>query len=500
MSQEKNVGRRQWLRLTGGVVGGLIVGGAVGYLAKPPVEVPGPTTTVTATGAPVTVTATATPTPTPTPTEAVDFYVNPQLAGTELNIMAYDTIDTVQAKKFIDEFQTITGIKPIWTVMGEGTANDKLSLEFAAKSGTFALDYNSMDGSFVYNNAIAGNCLPLNDWFAKCPKEYNFDDVLKPTVAASSTDDGTIYGSLWDCGNHWLAYRKDLFDAENVKVPTNLDELVAAAEHFYRPDKGLYGITLFGTPDLFPFFQWDMFIWGCGGKHLDETTMEPLANSPEVIEGTDYYAKLGKYAVDWSNSEINKPTTYFSAGKAAMELNFVTALAPVLDPTTSVVYDKTGFAPWPGKVAQPNILTATGYSVNAYSNPKEQEAAFSLLTFLTSPHVQSQALKPNYGWPPMRASVVEAPENQPDVNTKWGWMAPTIKAIISAQKPGTKGATSVAASPLPRIPKPGVSFAYMKIIYTNFAKIVAGQWTAEQAMDQSQKDLVDLFKTNGLLK
>jgi ABC-type glycerol-3-phosphate transport system substrate-binding protein len=79
-------------------------------------------------------------------------------------------------------------------------------------------------------------------------------------------------------------------------------------------------------------------------------------------------------------------------------------------------------------------------------------------------------------------------------------MAPTIQAIISAQPPGTKGAASVAASPLPRIPKPGVSFDYMKIIYTNFAKIVAGQWTAEQAMDQSQTQLVDLFKTNGLLK
>jgi hypothetical protein len=100
----------------------------------------------------------------------------------------------------------------------------------------------------------------------------------------------------------------------------------------------------------------------------------------------------------------------------------------------------------------------------------------------------------------MRASVVEAPENQPDVNTKWGWMAPTIKAIIAAQPPGTKGAKSVAASPLPRLPKPGVSFGYMKIIYTNFAKIVAGTWTAEQAMNQSQKDLVDLFKTEGLLK
>ena len=476
-----------------GVAAAAVIAG-VGYEAyQMSTPAPAAMTSTTSMMSPTSVTSSSA-----TSSAVVDYYVNPSLAGTQLNIMAYDTIDTVNMKKFIPEFQSVTGINPVWTVMAEGDANDKLSLEFAAKSGTFAFDYNSMDGSFVYNNAIAGNCLPLNDWFQKVPASYNFNDVLKPTVLADSTDDGTIYGSLWDCGNHWLAYRKDLFEADGIPVPTNLDELVAAAEHFYQPDKGLYGITLFGTPDLFPFFHWDMFIWACGGRHLDPATMQPTVDTPEVLDGTTYYAQLGKYAIDWANSEINKPTTYFAAGKAAMELNFVTALAPVLDPTTSVVYDKVGFAPWPGKVSQPNILTATGFSVNAYSSPTAQEAAFSLLSFFTSPHIQAQALNAGYGWPPMRGSVVQAPENQPDTNPTWGWMSPTVEAIISAQPPGTPGATSVAAAPLPRIPKPGVSFGYLKIIYTNFAKIVAGQWTPEQFCQQSQTQLEQLFQSQGV--
>lgn len=479
-----------------GVAAAAVIAGA-GYEAYQMSTTPAAMSTTTSAMSAAT-SATISPTTSPTATEILDYYINPQLAGTNLNIMAYDTIDTVNAKKFIPEFEAATGINTIWTVMPESDANDKLSLEFAAKSGTFALDYNSMDGSFVYNNAIAGNCLALNDWFDKVPAAYNLSDVLKPTVAADSTDDGTIYGSLWDCGNFWLAYRKDLFEADGINVPTNLDELVAAAEHFYQPDKGLYGVSLFGTPDLFPFFEWDLFIWACGGAHLDPVTKQPSVNTPEVIEGTNYYAQLGKYAIDWADSEINKTTTYFAAGKSAMALNFVTALAPVLDPTTSVVYDKTGFAPWPGKVAQPNILTATGYSVNAYSAPAAQEAAFSLLTFFTSPHVQSQALNPGFGWPPMRASVVQAPQNQPNTNPTWGWMSPTVAAIINAEAPGTPGATSVAAAPLPRIAKPGVSFAYLKIIYTNFAKIVAGQLTAEQFAQQSQTQLEDLFASEGL--
>ncbi|MEM3122404.1 MAG: hypothetical protein QXH60_03115, partial [Candidatus Pacearchaeota archaeon] len=70
MGEEKKINRRDYLKYTGAAIGGLVVGGALGYLAKPAevvketITAPGveKTVTVTAPGVERTVTVTATAT------------------------------------------------------------------------------------------------------------------------------------------------------------------------------------------------------------------------------------------------------------------------------------------------------------------------------------------------------------------------------------------------------------------------------------------------------
>ena len=49
MSKEEKVDRRTWLKVAGGTVAGLVVGGAIGYVAKPTVMAPSTTATITET-------------------------------------------------------------------------------------------------------------------------------------------------------------------------------------------------------------------------------------------------------------------------------------------------------------------------------------------------------------------------------------------------------------------------------------------------------------------
>ena len=90
-SEEKGISRRTYLQVAGGTVAGLIVGGALGYVAKP-----------TATGPPETVTSTVTQAVTQTVTGAAPGTTTAASAGGgTINILSWETLIDDMYKQLI---------------------------------------------------------------------------------------------------------------------------------------------------------------------------------------------------------------------------------------------------------------------------------------------------------------------------------------------------------------------------------------------------------------
>ncbi|MEM2489467.1 MAG: sugar ABC transporter substrate-binding protein [Thermoplasmata archaeon] len=184
-----------------------------------------------------------------------------------------------------------------------------------------------------------------------------------------------------------LMYRRDLFEAEGIKVPETMDELWEVAKHFYRPPE-LYGIVLRGLRgEGMNVYIWTCFLRAFGGEYLRDK--EAVFNSPEAVKATTFYRDLitkfgppGCSSFSWSDVE-----DLFKAGKVAMIIDASDFATRLEDPTKSLVVGKVGYAPVPAGPAGrfPSIYTF-GLSISAVGckTEKEKEAAGLFIGWATS--------------------------------------------------------------------------------------------------------------------
>jgi len=125
--------------------------------------------------------------------------------------------------------------------------------------------------------------------------------------------DGKQVGIPWNYEPRYILYRQDWFKADNIKVPTNWDELYDAAVHFTNKSKGVYGFAYptSGSSGNVLFNLWLSMngsgIWTADGKMVDWT-------NPKNLEALDFITKMKKAGV-------------FPEGIASYETNDVVQLA-----------------------------------------------------------------------------------------------------------------------------------------------------------------------------
>lgn len=97
--------------------------------------------------------------------------------------------------------------------------------------------------------------------------------------------DSSVWGIPQDSGPMALFYRKDLFEAAGIPVPTTWDEYRAAAEQIHA--QGGY-ITNFSQTDINQFAG---FVWQAGGQWFanDGTAWNVQLDSPESLKVADYW-------------------------------------------------------------------------------------------------------------------------------------------------------------------------------------------------------------------
>ena len=154
-----------------------------------------------------------------------------QAKGTQLRVLMNKHPWQGAIEPHLKEFEALTGIKLIAEVYPEDQFRAKVLVELT--SGSSSIDvFMSMPAQEGLKYMRAGWLQPLDEMLkspALTAPDYNWTDFLEKTRDAMVIE-GKLVGVPIQVENTSLMYRKDVFQKYNVKVPTTLDELEAAAK------------------------------------------------------------------------------------------------------------------------------------------------------------------------------------------------------------------------------------------------------------------------------
>jgi multiple sugar transport system substrate-binding protein len=354
------------------------------------------------------------------------------------------------------------------------------------------------DSQWIGLGAEAGHYIKLNEFFDA--NGISMDDFIPATVTGYSE---------WPKGtpNYWAlpafgdvvgwTYRRDWFERPELQaefkekygrdlgVPATLAELKDIAEFFQGreidgktvygaaiyTERGSEGITMGVTNVLYNYgFQY--------GNPENPYELEGFVNSPGAVEGLEFYKALYDCCTPpgSSNWYMSENIDAYKSGQVAMQMNFA-FIWPGVNADPNVGGDKSGYFPNPagpaGHFAQ---LGGQGISVVSYSD--SQDAALEYIKWFAQPEIQAKWWELG-GYSALR-SVVEDPgfaASQPYAQTFLDSMA-IVKDFWAEP--------SYASLLLP-----------MQERIHNY--VIAGQGTAQEALDGLVQDWTEVFEDEGKL-
>lgn len=273
-------------------------------------------------------------------------------------------------QKVIDEFNALdNGI----TVEVEGlSANDLMKKYITLATSDSMPDFflaNLLDTGTLVDMGLAAEVRPIFG------DEYV--DGFEEASLASASVNGTAYAIPWFGGASGVLYRKDLFDAKGIEVPTTWDEMVQAAKDLTVD--GNYGITLVGTNNGSGAgrFQYVLRNFGVNefAKDADGKWTTDIG-SQKYIDALRSYTDLDVThgAVPPGVIETDYPTAVnlFSSGKAAMLITGSNAIGAI---TSQVPELKGKLGSFPVPAVERSVSTPGGFGYFITPGKHEKEAA-----------------------------------------------------------------------------------------------------------------------------
>jgi len=355
------------------------------------------------------------------------------------------------------------------------------------------------DSQWIGGAAENGQYLRLNDFFDA--NGISMDDFLPATV--------TGYAE-WpkNTPNYWAlpayadvvgwTYRKDWFSRPELQaefkekygydldVPKDLVQLKDIAEFFQGRDidgttvygaaiyteRGSEGITMGVTNALYNYgFEY-------GNPENPYAELDGFVNSPGAVEGLEYYKALYDAGAPPGSSDwyMSEDIDAYKSGQVALQMNFA-FIWPGVNADPNVGGDRTGYfanPPGPGG----HFAQLGGQGISVVANSDDVDAALEYIQWFAQPEVQAQWTA--VGGASAMRSVVEAPgfpDEQPFNKAflesmaivKDFWAEPSYASLLLAMQD--------------RVHK----------------FVIAGQGSAQEALDGLVKDWVEVFEDEGKL-
>jgi len=222
--------------------------------------------------------------------------------------------------------------------------------------------------------------------------ELGGDDLLAGFVEAGSSG-GKTYAVPYYAGSKFVFYRKDLFDASGLSVPTTMDEFVDAAVTLKQDNPTPANFSGFWLPGQ-DWRNGATFVWNAGGEFAVEAGGEwqgALASS-ESVAGLETVQRLfveaSGAAKDGNEAD---PQVAFCAGEVAM-LSAPGWLRGVLEDPASGCPDlmaDVGVFALPGSAGEPAPVLLGGSNIAVSAKSQHPELATSLVDLMLSEEFQT---------------------------------------------------------------------------------------------------------------
>ncbi|MGY3288456.1 ABC-type sugar transport system permease subunit/ABC-type glycerol-3-phosphate transport system substrate-binding protein [Bradyrhizobium sp. LM3.6] len=198
-------------------------------------------------------------------------------------------------QKYIPEFEEQTGMKVDLQLSAFPVYNQQANLELS--SGGSAYDFVNVTFILAARWVAAGLLADLNEFTGDpnlTPAEWNPKDFVEGAQVPYRDAKGGTYGYSWEGGAMLMGLsRMDLMEKKGLKIPKTFAELQQVCAEINGTD-GVSGIT------SFQLHHWNLppYIQGFGGDIFRKPPGDimPALNTPETIQGIEFYANLLKNA------------------------------------------------------------------------------------------------------------------------------------------------------------------------------------------------------------
>jgi len=381
-----------------------------------------------------------------------------------------------------------------------------------SKSGVKTWDLVYAYNTWVPGIAASKIFTPISDFESNPELKKMIDprDFIKETTAGLE-----FQGKLWAypalAAPYVLGYRTDLLtNAEEQKAfnakygyalpapPQTYKQLLDVSQFFTRKkgeavagkaaEDDFYGICLAAKSGGFLFHRYEMVLVAFGADLIyNQKSMQPTVNSKESIAAAKYYGELHKYQQPGSETHTGGGTQrIMAADRCATTIDALDNILSVAEePKVSKIVGKVGYTLLPTQIpSRPHAHVADANGPGIYALSQHKSEAIKLLATVLSTQGTKELMKEYPALVPMRSSVI----NDPDVKARYPKMVEAMNSVIKG-KPWT-----VFAPPL----KEWVQA--QEIVESSLSAALAGQKSPEEAMNEAQAKVVDLFKRAGYLK
>lgn len=320
--------------------------------------------------------------------------------GGEENVMTESTEKTPEKKETTDGKPEAELLVSVWAgphadlqkqVISEGYTNSLVTVDdvdygnlkqkqltsFQASPGSGNYDVVWVNSQWMKEYVDNGYIVPLDEFI----KETGIDvGIYSKGLLEGCTFDGQIYGFPTFAQTMMLAYDSEVFEAEGLKVPANIEELIEVAAYFKRNGSGIAIPAKQGGASTTLFSQ---LLYSDDGNYFDETGKLMLTGEA-CVYAADVYDRLVQNSVDgclaWHHDEVAEAVRMKEAPIGIMMSGLANQNA---DPEKSLIADTVAYAPLAGKngkAAASNTFWVWAIAKNS-GNPAE---AFDFCAWMAS--------------------------------------------------------------------------------------------------------------------